>query len=261
MLPHLVLRVGLMGLVALAVAIAYRNDVSLAVTSTPHTLVGLALGLLLVFRTNASYDRFWEGRKLWGGIVNASRNLGRSAAALFGDDPVYTDLIRWVRAYPYACMHSLRGSTPVFPEGVLSDIVREPNVPLAISVRMSLALKSAMAKGLISDVQQMALDREVGTLIELIGGCERIHKTPLPFAYVVHLRRAVVLYCLTLPFCLVQPMGWWSILATVFIAYVMLGIEEIGVEIEDPFGTDANDLPLERICETIAKNLDELRRA
>jgi putative membrane protein len=69
------------------------------------------------------------------------------------------------------------------------------------------------------------------------------------------------LYCLTLPFCLVQPMGWWSILATVFIAYVMLGIEEIGVEIEDPFGTDANDLPLERICETIAKNLDELRRA
>ena len=262
MLPELVMRVALAGAVATAVAIAYANGAHIALPATAHTLVGVALGLLLVFRTNSSYDRFWEGRRLWGGIVNASRNLARSGSALFGDDPAYGELVRWVRAYPYACMHALRGSQPVFPEGVLRDnaIIKEPNVPLAIALRMSVPIASAMAKGLITDVQQMSLDRDIGALVDLIGGCERIQKTPLPFAYVVHLRRAVLLYCLTLPFCLVQAMGWWSILATMLIGFVLFGIEEIGVEIEEPFGTDPNDLPLERICEAIAKDLDELRR-
>jgi putative membrane protein len=102
------------------------------------------------------------------------------------------------------------------------------------------------------------LDQNVQLLIDYLGGCERIHKTPLPFAYVVHLRRALILYCFTLPFALVESFGWGTILDTLLVAYVFFGIEEIGVEIENPFGQDDNDLPLERICATIEQNLQAL---
>jgi putative membrane protein len=104
----------------------------------------------------------------------------------------------------------------------------------------------------------MTLDHNVQLLIDYMGACERIHKTPLPFAYVVHLRRALILYTATLPFALLKPFGWGSLVATFLIAYVLFGIEEIGVEIEDPFGVDDNDLPLERICETIQRDLETI---
>ncbi len=101
----------------------------------------------------------------------------------------------------------------------------------------------------------MALDQNVHLLTDHLGACERIHKTPLPFAYVVHLRRALILFCFTLPFALVRDFGWGTILDTLLVAYVFFGIEEIGVEIENPFGLDDNDLPLERLCATIERDL------
>ncbi|HEU4535955.1 MAG TPA: bestrophin family ion channel, partial [Polyangiaceae bacterium] len=102
------------------------------------------------------------------------------------------------------------------------------------------------------------LDQNVQLLIDYLGGCERIHKTPLPFAYMVHLRRALVLYFFTLPFAIVDQFKGLTILAIAVVSYVFFGIEEIGVEIEDPFGYDANDLPLEAICDTIRANVTAL---
>ena len=102
------------------------------------------------------------------------------------------------------------------------------------------------------------LDQNVQLLIDYLGGCERIHKTPIPYAYMVHVRRALIMYCGSLPFSLVKDFGWETVPAVVLLTYVFLGIEEIGVEIEDPFGEDENDLPLERICGTIERNLLEL---
>ena len=104
----------------------------------------------------------------------------------------------------------------------------------------------------------MTVDQNVQLLVDYVGGCERIHKTPLPFAYVVHLRRALIIYCFTLPFALITVFDWWTVLVTFFLAYTLLGIEEIGVEIEDPFGQDDNDLPLDRFCTTIEKDLRAL---
>jgi putative membrane protein len=101
----------------------------------------------------------------------------------------------------------------------------------------------------------VTIDANVQQLIDYLGGCERIKKTPLPFAYVIHLRRALILYLFTLPFALVEQFGWATVAFTLIISYILFGIEEIGVEIENPFGTDANDLPLEDICATIEKNL------
>jgi putative membrane protein len=229
---------------------------------TVHSLVGVALGLLLVFRTNSSYDRFWEGRRMWGAIVNESRNLARAARVFLKDDPALLGaVVHWTVAFAYAAMHGLRGRSDLGPVGALlpprevEAAVGAQHTPLAVATRISRTLNEARARGLISDYIQVALDQNVQLLIDYLGACERICKTPLPFAYVVHLRRALILYGFTLPFALVQDFGWGTILATLLVAYVFFGIEEIGVEIEDPFGQDDNDLPLERICATIEQNL------
>jgi ion channel-forming bestrophin family protein len=227
-----------------------------------HSLVGVALGLLLVFRTNASYDRYWEGRRLWGGIVNESRNLVRSATIYLADDvPLLRALVRWTAIYPWTVMGTLRGDTNLGPAvkdltaGEAASVQSAQHAPLFVAQRMSECLNRARRAGQISDIIQVSLDSNVQQLIDFVGGCERIRKTPLPFAYVVHLRRALIIYCFTLPFALVESFGWFTILDVLFVAYTFFGIEEIGVEIEGPFGNDENDLPMQGICETIYHNV------
>ncbi len=230
-----------------------------------HTLTGVALGLLLVFRTNVSYERFWEGRRQWGNIVNDCRNLARLSCSLLKNDPeLLSYWLQWTMVFPRSVMNRLRGGTTLGPITVglpQNDVVATENaqhVPLAVSRKMTEQLETARQRGLISDIQQMTLDGGIQRLIDSLGACERIHNTPLPFAYMVHLRRALICYFATLPMALVSDFGWLTIPATLLIAYVMLGIEEIGVEIEDPFGDDENDLPLQSLCETIESNLREL---
>jgi ion channel-forming bestrophin family protein len=238
-----------------------------AIPAVIHTLVGVALGLLLVFRTNASYDRFWEGRKLWGGIVNETRNLIRTAEAYLESDPASRrELACWMLAFVYASMHILRDKKsygPMEKKLAISDLAEGLNSPhpaMYAARKASLVLQKAKMAGKISEFAQINIDQNIQLLVDYVGGCERIHKTPLPFAYVVHLRRALVLYCFTLPFALMGVFEWtWlTVLETLFLSYVYFGIEEIGVEIEDPFGGDENDLPLEKICESIHKNTQGL---
>lgn len=244
---------------------AYQAGIKVAIPSTLHSLVGLALGLLLVFRTNASYDRFWEGRKLWGGIVNETRNLIRVAHAYFPDDcPLLLPLARWTAAFPYAAMNYLRGESSLgaaaadLPPVDVDWAQKSAHPALSVAVRMSEFLAEAQRRGYVSDYVKMTMDQNIQQLVDYLGGCERIRKTPLPFAYVVHLRRALVIYCFTLPFALVETYGWTTLADVLLVAYVFFGIEEIGVEIEGPFGYDDNDLPLEQISETIRRNVLDL---
>ena len=229
---------------------------------TIHSLVGVALGLLLVFRTNASYDRFWEGRKLWGGIVNETRNLVRMATVqLHETQDLLWELTRWTAIFPWAAMSTLRGEKSLGPAAAeleareLEELENAQHLGLHVALRMSQCLRQARERGQIGEIAHMAIDQDVHLLVDYLGGCERIRKTPLPFAYVVHLRRALIIYCYTLPFALVDLYGWWTLLDVLLVTYTFLGIEEIGVEIEGPFGCDENDLPLEAICETIHQNV------
>lgn len=233
-----------------------------SIPSTAHSLVGFALGTLLVFRTNTAYDRFWEGRKLWGGIVNESRNLARSASVhLKGEPALLRPTILWTVALSHAAMHGLRGGAGLgpaasrLPPGEVQDVLRSDHPAMDISRRITALLVEARDRGIISDLILVTFDRNLGQIVDNLGGCERIKSTPLPFAYMVHIRRALILYCFTLPFALVESYGWGSIVGTLLVAYIFFGIEEIGVEIENPFDGDDNDLPLERICATIERNL------
>jgi ion channel-forming bestrophin family protein len=230
--------------------------------STAHALVGLALGLLLVFRTNSSYDRFWEGRRQWGAIVNASRNLSRASSAFMQDAPELSKQLRlWTAGFAYALMHRLREQASlgeiadVLPKEKVAWSVKSSNVPLAAAIHISSAIAEARRGKVMTDYEQMLMDTQVANLIDAAGACDRIHRTPLPFAYVVHLRRCLSIYCLTLPFATLDGFGWGQVAVSSLIAFILLGIEEIGVEIEDPFGCDENDLPLEDFCQTVRGDL------
>jgi len=250
--------------VAIAAVITYlhHEHIELGISERAHSLIGVALGLLLVFRTNASYDRFWEGRKQWGAIVNETRNVARLASVLLEKDPeTVARIVRWTIAFAWATMFHLRGQKNLgpgkssLPNADVGAVEAAQHPPLAVAREISAAIADAQTRGLITDIQQMALDGNVKELVDYLGACERIRGTPLPFAYVVHLRRALLLYCLTLPFALLPVFGYGTILGVAAISYTLLGIEEIGVEIEDPFGTDDNDLPLDQICSNIDRNL------
>ncbi len=254
-------RVGLCVLWSIAVVVFHRFVFPVSISIALHSLVGVALGLLLVFRTNASYDRYWEGRKLWGGIVNESRNLILNAAVHFGDRDLLASLTRWTAIFPWATMSILRGESDFGPAAdelsaaEMRALQKAQHPAMHVSHRMLACIHEEKLRGQISDVTQASLEHDVRLLIDYTGGCERIRKTPLPFAYVVHLRRALVIYCFTLPFALVDSFGWFTALDVLFMAYTFFGIEEIGVEIEGPFGDDANDLPMRDICQTIHNNL------
>lgn len=235
---------------------------SLAIPETAHALVGVALGLLLVFRTNASYDRFWEGRKQWGAIVNESRNFARSASVYLAATPdLVRPLLLWTAAFSWSTMYRLRSQREIgeiaaeLPADEVRSVLSENHIPLAISRRMTALLVEARRRETISDYVMIALDQNAQLLIDYMGACERIRNTRIPFAYMVHLRRALILYCFTLPFAFIDRFGWGTPAAVLLVAYILYGIEEIGVEIEDPFGEDENDLPLEQICGTIEENL------
>lgn len=235
---------------------------NMAIYETAHAMIGPSLGLLLVFRTNASYDRFWEGRKMWGGIVNETRNLSRQVETWFAKDrELAMTTIRWTIGWAHATKNRLRGIATVgpaelgLPAADVQAVENTSHIPLAIARKLTGLIHEARQRELIDSLQLTALDQNVQLLIDYCGACERIRSTPAPFGYVVHLRRALIIYCLTLPLALVRQYHWEAIIATLLISFILFGIEEIGVEIENPFDQTINDLPLEKICGTIDTDL------
>jgi ion channel-forming bestrophin family protein len=262
LLPEIAARVAVCVLWAVAVVWWHKNLFEVAMPVTVHSLVGIALGLLLVFRTNASYDRYWEGRKLWGSIVNHSRNLVRLAQPYYRDDrESFLGLVHWTSVFSYSTMSTLKGLSVCGPAGEQlpqkeRDALMAAHHPaLFASQKLTAIIEHAYREGRLTDRIAMNLDAVVQGLVDSLGGCERIRKTPLPFAYIVHLRRAMVIYCFSLPFALVRDFGWTTVVDVALVAFIFFGIEEIGVEIEGPFGNGDSDLPLEEICANIHQNL------
>lgn len=259
MVREIAYRVGAVGVTAIIVSIWHRYYGSHALSDKGHLIVGPALFLLLVFRTNAANDRYWEGRRLWGGIVNTTRNLRRKASTLLTPEEA-AQLLEWSIAWVWATRTHLVDERSLGPTSKLSQedrdaVLAKPHLPVAIADRMTRVIADARRSGQLGEIQHSMLDADVQALIDHLGGCERIDATPLPFAYAVHLRRALVLYCGTLPFALVPTFGVWTVLVSLVISYILIGIEEIGAEIEGPFGRRHNDLPLDALCTRLEANL------
>jgi putative membrane protein len=220
-----------------------------------HTVMGVSLGMFIVFRTNTSYARFWEARSHWGMLVNSSRNLARASAVYAGSASEMSSLLT---AYAIALKEHLRGNRDLsglrqfVPGRLLGAAAATVNPPTLVARAMSEWIAGRQAEGRLDSIQAMALERLVGTLTDAQGGCEKILRTPLPFVYAALIKQVLILYLATLPLVLVNKMGFAAPLAVAGVSLCMLGIEEAGVEIEDPFGVGPNHLSLDRICDTIA---------
>jgi putative membrane protein len=265
-LPRIALRVVFVGgLGVLASVLADRGEANLAVPPSVHTLVGVALGLLLVFRTNASYDRYWEGRRLVGAIVNNARDLARQSRSLL--DASSPELRRrqgdLVVALYAAIRRHLREERQwpelagrLTPEQ-LAALATVKCPPLLIARWLSDGFVAEVRAGRLSEQRLMILDAAISDIVDAFSGCERILRTPVPFAYAHHIKGFLTLFCFTVPMALLSSMGWFTGAASAIVAYAMFGIDEIGVEIEDPFGYDPNDLALDQIGDGIAAVVDE----
>ncbi len=270
-IPNIWKRVGLCGFVGLTVSWGYSQGANwLAQPGVTNAVPSLVLGLLLVFRTNTAYDRFWEGRKSWGRIVNASRNLVRQilvAVQTHSDQEQeqQRQIIRLVAGFAIATKQQLRGEALLKFEfdGVLTDhqfdLLRGVNhPPLEIAVWVDDYLQQQRHQGNLDPFQINSLMALMRELVDALGACERILKTPVPLAYSIHLKQLLLIYCLALPFTLVSTLGWLTSVATALVSFTMLGIEAIALDIENPFGRDRHDLPLEAICATIRHNMEDL---
>lgn len=234
-----------------------------------HTLIGAALGLLLVFRTNASFDRWWEGRKLLGLMTNRVRDAARQLYGYQGNAAAkaeVTDIVRLLNAFIAVSMHGLQSRLELLAECTLvTEAERAALTPLKqrapVVMTWITARLDALAKthGL-SEARLLAIDTNLTSLIDSLGACERIARTPIPLAYAQHIKLLVTMFCFTAPFALVDALKNFTALGSAVFAYALFGIDEIGVEIEDPFGDDPNDLPLDRVAQTIQMSTDDIAR-
>lgn len=232
--------------------------------SLMHTLLGFVISMLLVFRTNTAYDRWWEGRRLWGALVNNSRNLALKLNALLGAE--HTDERAFFRVmipnFAYALKNHLRGhfSDKEFTDSALfhvSDLHRHDHIPNQIANVLLGKIIDLQRRGILLPEHILFLKDELQSLMDICGGCERIHKTPIPYSYSAFLKKFIFIYCITLPLGYVFSLHYLVIPFVIFIFYVLASLEVIAEEIEDPFGTDSNDLPLEDICKTIRKTVGQ----
>ncbi len=236
----------------------FKNAISV------HALIGFVMGLFLVFRTNTAYDRWWEGRKQWGALVNTSRNLAIKLKALIPEShQSYTEEMReLLAAYPYAVKLHLRGYRNFqindLSEKLRAEIEHKRHIPNAIAAALYKRLSICHREKAISGEELIILDNQVSQLTDIIGACERIKSSPIPFSYIVFMKRFIFIYCITLPIGLIPDFEYWSVPITVFIFYVMVSLEMLAEEIEDPFGTDNNDLPLAELAWKIKSDVKEL---
>jgi ion channel-forming bestrophin family protein len=225
-----------------------------------HNMLGFVISLLLVFRTNTAYDRWWEGRKLWGSLVNNSRNLALKLSAILIDKEDKIFFRKTIPYYAYALNLHLKNeqiSQELFEEFNI-NVESKKHKPNQVAKLLLKKINELHLQKKISGEQLIFLNPELSSFTEICGACERIKNTPIPFSYSVFLKKFIFFYVMTLPLGYVFSLSYYAIPVVVFIFYVLASLELIAEEIEDPFGGDENDLPTQRISDNIKKNIEEI---
>lgn len=233
-------------------------------TTVVHSLVGFVLSLLLVFRTNTAYDRWWEGRRIWGSFNNNSRNLALKLNAILKDD-----VLRKMR-FKKLIVNYIKAAKEHLRNGVnLKHLeqtdkynpqawTEKKHIPNQIMKCLYLEIEDLHSQGIINQGQLLYLNNELQSFTDNMGACERIKRTPIPYSYSMFLKKVIFLYILSMPIGFVMDFKFWAIPIVTLVFYVFASIEVIAEEIEDPFGKDANDLPTDKIYQTIKENLEEI---
>jgi len=239
------------------------KQIDLGLAVAPYEFAGAILGSLLVLRTNAGLDRWYEARKLWGGITNASRNLAILIVANGPVDPAWRrEAVGWVAAFGHVVRRRLRSQKDLsevedlIGPGGLALLRAAEHRPSAVALRVATLLREARDWGELDPWAYSWAEEQRAQLIDCLGGCERILKTPLAAAYVVLIRRFIVLFLLSLPFALLRRVEWMTPFITLLVAYPILALDHIADDLQHPFSTRSiNHLPLNDITTNIETNL------
>lgn len=262
-LPQLVLTTAFSGLVAALHGALFSFKVSL--TAVPFSLVGIAIAIFLGFRNSASYDRWWEARKQWGALIIHSRSLARQAMTLVDDPSAATPIVHATIAFIHALRHQLRRTDslaelrPLLPQDFIDDRLAAARFrPAMILLHIGGLVAERRRAGRIEPILVTAMERHLDALSDVLGACERIANTPLPFTYSVIIHRTIYLYCFLLPFGFVDSIGVFTPLIVAFLAYTFYSLEALSDQLEEPFGLAANDLALDGMATTIETTLREM---
>jgi putative membrane protein len=227
-----------------------------------HTLLGFVISMLLVFRTNTAYDRWWEGRRLWGSLVNNSRNLGLKLHQMLPDNDVQTRQFyqNMIPNFAVVLKNHLRDHTSQgdFADTTLlrfSDLRTDEHIPNQLASAMFGQAYALEKRGVLRPEHLLVLNAELQSFMDICGACERIKKTPIPYSYSSFIKKFIVSYCLTLPIGFTFSLHYLVVPFTMFVFYVLASLEVLAEEVENPFGTDENDLPLDLICQSIHKTV------
>lgn len=230
-----------------------------------HSLLGFAISMLLVFRTNTAYDRWWEGRKLWGQLVNISRNLSIKMNSFLDieDARERSFFSQVIPRFALEMKRHLQSETTRLelddqPHPEIPNFDRNKHIPNQVAGLLMSRVSLLVRDKKLTGEQVIILNNELQSFLEICGACERIKNTPIPYSYSGFIKKFIFFYVVTLPIGMVASLGWVTIPVVAFIFYVLASLEIIAEEIEDPFGKDSNDLPMERLCETIRKNCAEI---
>ena len=225
-----------------------------------HGMLGFVISLLLVFRTNTAYDRWWEGRKLWGALVNNSRNFALKLAAILKTDEdksFFREMIPNYASVLHIHLKDADVSKELF-DNLDLEIDHHKHRPNQLAKKMFERINSLYEQQKISGDQLIILNAEIQSFTDICGACERIKNTPIPYSYSAFIKKFIFFYVMTLPFGYAFSLGYYVVPVVVFIFYVLASLELIAEEIEDPFGDDENDLPTRKISENIRKHVEEL---
>lgn len=225
-----------------------------------HTTVGFVLSLLLAYRTNTAYDRWWEGRKQWGALVNNSRNLAIKLSAYLSDENDRNFYKRVIPAYASVLSKHLLNEevSKMLFEGLDLEIDHHKHRPNQVAKMLFQKANDLYKSGKITGDQFYIINSELQSFTDICGACERIKNTPIPYSYSSFIKKFIFFFVMTLPFGFVFSLGYYVIPVVIFIFYVLASLELIAEEIEDPFGNDANDLPMTKIALNIKKHVEEI---
>jgi putative membrane protein len=224
--------------------------------AVPFTLIGLSLSIFISFRNTTCYDRWWEGRKLWGQLIVSARCFARQTATL---DPLVRDsLLSGVSAFAAGLAAQLRGrdeQAAIAAHVAEPDCLGAPNPTDAVLTAVGRHCRALVAAGTLDSILYAVMEHYLAELSQVQGGCERIRTAPLPFSYSLLLHRTAYAFCLLLPFALAPSLGWWTVLPTFLLSYAFFGLDALGDELSDPFGIEPNDLPLDAMVRSIEREM------
>lgn len=260
-LPRIWVRVVVFTLVAVGETFANKwGWISFDLSWSTTAVMGSAVGLLIAFRTNSGYERFWEARTAWGAILNRTRNLARQVETLL-EPAAKREAVLLMIAFAHGAKRHFWHDSGVVEADVLLGRERSlalqapPGMPQRALLELGKLFQRARENGKMDSVDQSRLEEDVTVLIDQFGICQRIRSTPLPRAYVIQLRTALTLFLCAVPLSSGVAMGWVGPALVFVIAYVFLGMEQIGTELEDPFEHTENDVRLEEIAQKVEDDL------